>query len=78
VGLRVGTVITGAHVDAAFRRAGGGRRGAVGVSLAGIEGGGIVRPQIDQREVDGGAGGMAGMLGDIAEPEQIFLLNAGL
>src|ERR1700752_850344 len=65
--LRVGTVIAGAHVDAAFRRAGGPRRCASGVSLAGIEGTGIVRRKIDQREVDGGAGGMAGMLRDIAE-----------
>src|SRR5712664_96819 len=67
--LDVATIIAGSHVDACFRRASARGRGAVGIGLAGIEGTRIVGLQIDQSEVEGGAGGMSGMLGDIAQPE---------
>ena len=33
----------------------------------------MIGHQIDQGQIDGGARGMAGMLGDITQPEQVFL-----
>jgi len=78
VRLDVGAIIAGAHVDAAFRGTGVRGRRAVGVGFGGIEHGGIVGFQVDQRQVDGRAGGMAGMLGDIAQPEQIGLAEGGV
>ena len=61
VRLDVGTIVAGAHVDAAVRRAKVHIGGAVAIVLGGIEGGRIVGFQIDQGEVERGAGGMAGM-----------------
>src|SRR5229473_6645704 len=73
VGLEVGTIITGAHVDASFRCARARVSGAVGVGLVSVEPGRMIGREIDQGQVDRGAGGMAGTLGNIAEPEQVSL-----
>ena len=71
--LPIGTIVTGAHIDARLRRPRLGGRGAVGIHFVGIKDGRIVGLQIDQGQIEGGAGRMAGMSGDIAEPEQIGL-----
>ena len=73
VRLDVGTVVAGAHVDAAVRRAKVHVGGAVAIVLGGIEGGGIVGFQIDQSEIERRAGGMARMGRDVAEPKQVGL-----
>ena len=71
--LDVGTVVAGAHVDAALRHARLDRRGAVGIGFGGIESGGIVGGKIDQREIERGAGGMLRMARDIAQAKQFAL-----
>ena len=56
--FHIRAVIAGAHVYAAFRRARGFWGGAIGIGFSGIEGGGIVGGEIDQREIERCAGGM--------------------
>src|SRR5439155_24019904 len=69
----VGTIITGTHVDAAVRRAKVHVGGAVAIVLGGIEGGRIVGFQIDQREIEGCAGGVTRTGGNVTQAKQVGL-----
>src|SRR5215468_11018087 len=55
VSLEVGAVVAGAHVDAALGYPLLHRRCTIGIGFRGIEGRGIVRRKINQREVECGA-----------------------
>src|SRR5581483_9637854 len=67
VALQIRAIVAGAHIDAAFRRAFLDRRGAIGVGPGGIEGGGIIGGEVDQRQIERGAGRMLRVWRDVAE-----------
>src|SRR6185295_11294595 len=75
VALAIEAVVAGPHVDAVVGRALRGRTGARPVGHGRVESRSRRRRCLDQRQIDGRAGGMGGEAGDVAEREQAVLLQ---